>query len=229
MLAMEDVHPATQGDELAPCPPPAAERVIGILAGLHARTWVQDGGEILASWLSPAWDPERWSDRLARAANRYPGTFTPDLRRRLHAFDVEAHVAGRDLAHGPAAWIHGDPHLDNVLWRPDGTPVLIDWATATLGPPAVDLAVLLLSFSFGATPVLPPAGLIGVYVGGLRNRGLELSEAEVTMQVRRALTRQIQGVVGFIGMPDEPTDRRALALRDDAPHRVRRGLAWLAT
>jgi thiamine kinase-like enzyme len=35
------------------------------------------------------------------------------------------------------------PHLDNVLFRLDGTAVLLDWSGATTGPAAVDLARLL--------------------------------------------------------------------------------------
>lgn len=49
-----------------------------------------------------------------------------------------ARTAALDL---PAALVHGDLHLGNVLRRA-GAPILIDWTDACIGPPLVDLIAL---------------------------------------------------------------------------------------
>ena len=50
------------------------------------------------------------------------------------------------LAHGlpehGAAFVHGDVWPGNIIWTRDATPVLIDWKTAGVGAPGVDLGEL---------------------------------------------------------------------------------------
>ncbi|HMO01031.1 MAG TPA: phosphotransferase [Miltoncostaeaceae bacterium] len=43
---------------------------------------------------------------------------------------------------GPFAFLHGDLVAANVLWPPQGGPVLIDWEFQRMGDPAEDLAYL---------------------------------------------------------------------------------------
>jgi len=38
--------------------------------------------------------------------------------------------------------VHADLHLDNVLFRPSGVPVILDWTDASRGPGAIDFARL---------------------------------------------------------------------------------------
>lgn len=64
------------------------------------------------------------------------------------------------LAHLPTAGavglIHGDYHLDNTLFLPDGPGLaaIIDWELATIGDPLADLALLLMFW--GARELEPP-------------------------------------------------------------------------
>ena len=49
-------------------------------------------------------------------------------------------------AHGlpaePTVFLHGDVWPGNIIWTEGGTPVLIDWKTAGVGAPGVDLGEL---------------------------------------------------------------------------------------
>src|SRR5262245_56323823 len=58
--------------------------------------------------------------------------------------------AGNVLGQGPVAWLQVDTHLDNTLFSPDGTVVLLDWCNAAIGPPVVDVT------RFLAEGVVPP-------------------------------------------------------------------------
>ena len=51
-------------------------------------------------------------------------------------------VAGGPPAEGSLAFLHGDLVAANVLWPPEGGPVLVDWEFARMGDPAEDLAYL---------------------------------------------------------------------------------------
>ncbi|HTI32040.1 MAG TPA: phosphotransferase [Miltoncostaea sp.] len=75
-----------------------------------------------------------YRERRAAAADRsLAGTPDAGLARRLARWPV---------ADGPLAFLHGDLVAANVLWPPDGGPVLIDWEFARMGDPAEDLAYL---------------------------------------------------------------------------------------
>jgi aminoglycoside phosphotransferase (APT) family kinase protein len=48
--------------------------------------------------------------------------------------------------HGPAVWLHGDPHPANLLVRADRLAALLDFGDLTSGDPASDLATAWLTF-----------------------------------------------------------------------------------
>lgn len=53
---------------------------------------------------------------------------------------------------------HGDFHPDNIVMTPDG-PIMIDWATATQGSPAADVARTSLILGLGDLPLGTPTGI----------------------------------------------------------------------
>lgn len=226
ILVLEDVSPAIQGDELRGCSPNQARSLIGVIARLHASTW--DANGVSDGWGRRRWEPGRWNDRLARAATRYPAHFMAGTLSRLHHFDLEADAAASELASGASAWIHGDPHLDNVLWRPSGEAVVLDWATAGIGPPAFDVAVLLMSLAMGPAPALAPQATIESYQAEITRHGTDAESRHVTTEtVRLALRQLIQGMIGFVGLPTEPPEPRTRLLRDHAATSTVRALAWI--
>jgi aminoglycoside phosphotransferase (APT) family kinase protein len=96
----------------------------------------------------------RWQRQLASYAELegYPGPAIPE---------VEAVAAWLD-AHRPASFrpgiIHGDFHLANVLFRPDGPELaaVVDWELTTIGDPLIDLGWLLATWPDPAAPGPPP-------------------------------------------------------------------------
>ena len=120
--------------------------VVDLVAQLHASTpAVRDvaGTDDLA--LPQRGDLERALGLLAEPwtggpfsepARELLSTRVPDVRRGLTAYDELVAAARR----GDGAWVvtHGEPKPDNVLTTRDG-PVLIDWDTTLVAPPARDL------------------------------------------------------------------------------------------
>ena len=51
-------------------------------------------------------------------------------------------IAAHDLPAGRTVFVHGDVWPGNVIWTADEVPVLIDWKTAGVGAPGVDLGDL---------------------------------------------------------------------------------------
>jgi aminoglycoside phosphotransferase (APT) family kinase protein len=47
------------------------------------------------------------------------------------------------LRSGPPTLVHNDFRLDNIIFRPDGTPVILDWQVPAIGRGTHDLAFLL--------------------------------------------------------------------------------------
>ena len=88
----------------------------------------------LPRWRAAPMESARWIDRVERARARFPED--PDASASgSNRRSAGARVAAVDaLRSGPASWIQVDAHLDNVLWRPDGTAVLLDWCSAAVGP-----------------------------------------------------------------------------------------------
>jgi aminoglycoside phosphotransferase (APT) family kinase protein len=101
------------------------------------------------------------------AMHESDGTGLPTLKDAYaHAIDqAVTHLGGkatavvmRRLAALPdaTAICHGDMHPGNVLLTPNG-PVVIDWLTATSGPPAADIARSLFLLRDAAVPEVAPA------------------------------------------------------------------------
>jgi len=230
VILLEDVSPAYQGDDLLGCSEDQARSVIETVGRLHSLTRParREARAPAEQWEPPpTWEPERWDDRLARAHDRYPDQYTHEVLGRLAPLSDEAHAAVRRLADGPRSWVHHDPHLDNFLWRPDGTPVLLDWSGAVVGPPALDVAVLLTTLALRSEAPIRPGELLATYAATRRRLGVEADLEQVTFTASLALRRLIRGLVGWAGYPDSPSAGRSLAIRDDSVGRVLAGLDWL--
>lgn len=230
LILLEDVTAAEQGDELVGCSVDEAESVIDVVAHLHSVSWLESGDQTPAEverWVPRAWEAERWEDRMGRAHFRYRDRFTANLVETLADFNEEALAASKEIGAGPATWIHHDPHLDNLLWRIDGSPVLLDWSGAVIGPPAVDLAVLVMSLSLGEQSPMRPADVISSYTAALNRHGVSRHAARVSEMTSLGLKPLMRGLIGWAGYPGEDPQGRQLALRDDAVSRVIAGLEWL--
>ncbi len=230
VLFLEDVAPATQGDVLIDPGDEAADVAIRTIARVHAASWRAQATDLPATlprWHAEVWAAGRWSDRLAGARARFPEILTDAVVRRLDRLPGELAGAIAALQTGPASWIHSDAHLDNILWRPDGSAVLLDWSGAVIGPPAVDAARFLIE----GTPGVPAdearsAALIETYRRELEHQGVPAAAGDlVPIAIGQAMLALAQSVVGWAGRPDRPLPGpRLAALRENA---VRNLAAWL--
>lgn len=194
VLLLEDVAPAAQGDVLQGCTDSQAAAVVRTLARVHAATWQLDG---MPSWTPRVLAPDDWETRLDAAGERYPAIVTSRVREGLRDLPERARRAADALAAGESAWIHGDAHLDNVLFRPDGTAVLLDWSGVVAGPPAVDLArVLAEGVDAGSRPALADR-LVTAYADELESHGVTLGTADLRRAVTAAAVFLVQTAVAW--------------------------------
>jgi hypothetical protein len=213
VLVLEDVAPALQGDVLRGCTHAQAEAVVRALARVHGTSWeVQDD---LVPPSLPRWRPipmerDRWADRLGRARERFPEILNRSLLAEVHDLPEEVASSVEQLIRGPASWIHVDAHLDNVLWRPNGTAVLLDWGNAAIGPPPVDLARFFIEGVVDASQPERVGGLVSTYAEELRVQGARAGLAELQAGLALTLPPLLQGVIGWAGREDlELTGRPA--------------------
>ncbi len=131
-----------------------ADRVIDLLASLHARFWqdprLLDGplawlsGRRLEEGLGTALAVPLMKRGLARAGEAVPAALHgPALR-----YSRERGRAMAALEAGPRTLVHHDTHAGNLFWR-DGAPGLLDWQLVRTGEGVSDVAYLL------ATALLP--------------------------------------------------------------------------
>lgn len=114
-----------------------AEELFDALAALHAVDWKAAGLDGLGR-------PDTFT---ARQVGRWMKQYRSYQVREIPALDEAARLLERDVpAMQRAALIHGDYGLHNVMYAPD-LPVrlaaVVDWETATIGDPLIDLGYLL--------------------------------------------------------------------------------------
>ena len=146
VLLLEDLAPATVGDQISGCTVAEAHRAIAELTRLHAPRWgdtsldqftwlvgTTSGGDgaSVSSVLPLLWAgfQQRYDDRVD-ATMRAAGD---------HFFgNLAGWMAQRST---PRTITHGDYRLDNLLFHPDRDEVaVVDWQTCGLGSGAADAA-----------------------------------------------------------------------------------------
>ena len=231
LLLLEDVSAAEQGDVLRGCSDVQAESATRSLARVHAASWNKTDDAAaphLPRWSARPMEPDLWSDRLSTAAERFPQILTSSLAKRLEQTPARLVQAIELLEEGPTSCIHGDAHLDNVLFRQDGTAVLIDWSGAVVGPPAVDVARLFTEgLDAGAKPgrarKLLSAYVDELDVNGTTNFGTE----DLSRKLSGGLEILLHSAVGWAGRNEnrEPLDRLQ-ALQENL---LRSACGWAST
>jgi len=148
VMLLEDLVEADPGDVLLGCSPSQAGLILDAIAPFHALWWEKPRLETLP-WL-PVWG----SDLPARA-RRYAECVGPFLTRFGDRMPAEARDLVRrlvdaylpllsELPGAPSTAVHGDLHLDNVIFMPgNDRPVrLIDWQGVMRGPAVLDLTIV---------------------------------------------------------------------------------------
>ena len=184
VLLLEDLRDAVQGDCMVLVEGDAARQLAALLATLHAAWW--ERAELdSAVWLptvperSPGWHRER----SAQFLERFGDVASPELRALVERAEVLGGRARERLAGAAGTLLHGDLHLDNVLFMgAPRQPVLLDWARVARGPAVHDLAEMLFAM---VTPAVRDETL-ECYLAELAARG-------VGAEPRRAVHGQLAG------------------------------------
>jgi Ser/Thr protein kinase RdoA (MazF antagonist) len=121
--------------------------------------------------------------KLAALAGRLAGHWQADYDTLVTA--VQKMDYGEDL---PAALIHNDPNLGNVVQTPTGEIVLIDWDCAGLGPAVLDLGILLRNCYVKSERRINQAAVLAVVDGYSQYRRLTPAEVEQLPAMIRFMT-----------------------------------------
>jgi len=205
VLVLEDMAPATQGDQLTGCSLDQARDAVRELAKLHGPRW-DDPTLYEVDWIEHDTSGQGSDDSHDDGADEagaglammwqmlFPG-FAGTYRSHLSAEEFElAEQFGVRIAQwrggrsGPRAVTHGDYRLDNMLFATSeggASIAVVDWQTPAHGSPITDL-----SYFIGAG-LLPPERrahereLVAVYLAALAAYDITLDEAWVWDQYRR--------------------------------------------
>src|SRR5207237_2386916 len=115
--------------------PRVGDAFIDALVALHAVDWRALG---LEDFGRPDGFLDRQVTRWTRQLESYRQRPLPDMDA------LAAWLAGHRPPGEPPTIIHGDYHLDNVMFVPSLPPrviAILDWETATIGDPLVDLGL----------------------------------------------------------------------------------------
>jgi len=151
LLLMEDLAPATPGDQLAGGTPETCEKVLKAAAKVHA-----------GFWQNPILDPCFWLTDLSVTARIRHRMYCEARVAFLDQFGKRLGDFGRDVMEWhdrngvrlqrtlhletPRTLIHGDLRLDNIFFNESGADtqvIFADWQLMGRGPGAYDIAYLL--------------------------------------------------------------------------------------
>jgi aminoglycoside phosphotransferase (APT) family kinase protein len=96
-------------------------------------------------------------DYVARQLHRWHGQWHKQHTRELPLIDdVHDRLAARIPEQGPAAIVHGDYRLDNMILAPGGeVAAVVDWELCTLGDPLADVGLLLVYWGEEGDELIP--------------------------------------------------------------------------
>jgi len=160
---------------------------VDALAALHAADWRRLG---LADFGRPDGFLERQVARWRKQLETYRQRPLPDL-------DALADWLATHRPPGePATIIHGDYHLDNVIFAPGVPPrvaAILDWETATLGDPLTDLGL--------ATALWPEPGETPLLMGGVPAGAERLASRRALVERYAARTgRSVEALPYYQGL-----------------------------
>ena len=151
VLLLEYFADATPGDVLAGTTFDNMKRLIGDMAALHGRYWMDErvrGLDWMFQFTEPSllmgFDVVAHTWPLAKAA--VPDAVPADLAALIegpYITDVPRERWIEAYTARPWTLVHGDYELENVLFLTDGSPVVVDWQGVMVGFPAMDLGFTL--------------------------------------------------------------------------------------
>lgn len=200
-LIMQDVRDAEYRDLLTGCTPSDADEVVSAIAPLHAWGFAHDG---------PDWLPSPEADYDA-VVGRYAGYVEPflaewgaylpagvrDLVRRL---TTRLHRVLTELDDARSTVIHGDLHLDNILFQRDGEDpvVILDWQAVRRGPVALDVGGFVVESLPPGTRRAHAERIYADYLSKLADYGITgMTLDRLLLDTRLVLLRRLAGIVNW--------------------------------
>jgi hypothetical protein len=185
ILILDDLYPATPGDQVAGASPDQAHLAVEALAQLHAPFWNQRRSPTL-SWV-PGIDGKGVAEGLGAAmaaslpkfTSRF-GDLLPDQGLQwLHDFVPSLGGWQRELVSRPLTITHADYRLANMLFGSDNGVSIVDWQTAMFSGGATDLSFFLATNLTVEIRRALEEELIGTYVETLIGHGVPPSETDL--------------------------------------------------
>ncbi len=161
--------------------PEQARQAAAALARVHGLDLRRDARveEVLRAWSADEW--------------REPARALPELTPLLPAMEraSELILAARPLFRRPVL-SHGDVSAKNLLERPDGTVVLLDWDAACPVEPCLEVAATAVSVA-GYTRGTPRPDVLRAFLDGYRRAGGAFAGGD-----RRMLSPLLDGLLGWV-------------------------------
>ncbi|MGH3277153.1 MAG: phosphotransferase [Streptosporangiaceae bacterium] len=212
VLLLEDLTAARAGDALTGC---SIDDVAAVLASMapfwrHPATSPVIG--TLPSWGGdPAARQERFRVSWASLREQLSGELPPEIWLLGERLCESLGMVAAGLRNAPSGVVHGDLHLDNILFMPDSAaaqPAVLDWGTVRLGPSVIDV------FPFLAMSLSPE--------DHVRHAADLLADLAISSSAlddgRRGLLCYFAGLIGWRSRPPGQNQReralRAAALGD---------------
>jgi aminoglycoside/choline kinase family phosphotransferase len=219
-MLLEDLRGLRMGDQVAGLDRADAERLVDVLADLHAAFWESEppGGDAsrLVCWADPVFGAmltQLVTSGVAALRERYAARVPAGVLNAIEEVAPDWASVLRRCAEGPQTFVHNDFRLDNIFFHPDGEPVVIDWQLAGRCRGTQDLAYLL-SGSMATDPLRDCWDLlVGRYharlsAAGVRGYGLE----ECRFHYRQSLLYTLAPGIAILGqMQLQGGDDRGLA------------------
>jgi hypothetical protein len=204
VLLLEDLSDGRQGDVLLGCSVADAAYVAEVLAPFHARWW---GERAPKHAFPPARGDlqgrqERYAQRVEPFLDRYGDAIPSHMSALVSGLRLQLAAVAEALYNGPETLIHGDLHLDNMMFDPpddERSAIVLDWQTVSVGPPAADVAYFLCDSLSVADRRAAERALLERYVTLLRAHGaLGYSLEQLRTDCGRALLLLLAGMVGWV-------------------------------
>lgn len=179
LLVLEDLAPATQGDQLGGCSVEVARSAVLELVGLHAPTWC-DASLTQLEWLGA---PNDITIQIGRALYKHQlPAFLERFQARLEPDEIAIIEQAADSSgppfealRGVFAAVHVDYRLDNLLIDETASPArvsAVDWQSITLGNPLSDVAYFMGAGLIPETRQKVEREIVGEYHDALRAAGV---------------------------------------------------------